>query len=204
VTAGGNVAALHNRGVDVFQIRDCSVLHPPECCVKKWTTFVGVVAAVLLTLSAAFFAVGPDRVWGIFGNIDLGPVSFETLQRRMTPNDALACPRGLCRDYSDIESATYPVSARDLRFEFVRVIQTEPRVTLVAVDDASSTLRFVQRSAWFGFPDTIVVRFFDRPGGRSTLAMYSRSKFGRSDFGVNRIRLERWLKKLALYVKLEH
>jgi uncharacterized protein (DUF1499 family) len=41
------------------------------------------------------------------------------------------------------------------------------------------------------------VRFFDRPGGRSTLALYSRSQLGHGDMGVNRARIERWLAKLA-------
>ena len=168
---------------------------------KRSMIFVSVLSAVLLSLSAAFFVVGPDRVWRMFGDPDLGPVSFETLQRRMTPNDALACPKGLCRGLSDIESPIYPVSAQDLRPEFARVLQTEPRVTLVSADDATLTSRYIQRSAWFGFPDTIVVRFLDLPDGRSTLAIYSRSRFGESDFGVNRTRLERWLKKLALYVE---
>jgi uncharacterized protein (DUF1499 family) len=52
-----------------------------------------------------------------------------------------------------------------------------------------------------GFPDTIVVRFLDLPDGRSTLAIYSRSRFGESDFGVNHARLERWLGKLTRYVE---
>jgi uncharacterized protein (DUF1499 family) len=166
--------------------------------VKTWVTIVTVLAAVLLSLSAAFFAVGPDRIWRMFGDPDLGPVSFETLQRRMTPNDALACPIGLCGDRSDIESPIYPVPAQDLGLEFAKVLQTEPRVTFVVADDATSTFRYIQRSAVLRFPDTILVRFLDLPDGRSTLAIYSRSRFGESDFGVNRKRLERWLKKLAL------
>ena len=47
------------------------------------------------------------------------------------------------------------------------------------------------------FPDTIVVRFLDRPDGRSTLAIYSRSQLGTNDLGVNLARIERWLDKLA-------
>ncbi|MFN7193418.1 MAG: DUF1499 domain-containing protein [Rhodospirillales bacterium] len=33
------------------------------------------------------------------------------------------------------------------------------------------------------------------------MALYSRSRFGESDFGVNRARLERWLEKLASHAK---
>src|SRR6516165_742003 len=31
---------------------------------------------------------GPERIWNIFGPPDLGAISFETLKRRSTPNDA--------------------------------------------------------------------------------------------------------------------
>ena len=65
------------------------------------------------------------------------------------------------------------VDAAKLRAAFGWVIAAEPH-------------RYVQRSALMGFPDTIVVRFFDRAGGRSTLALYSRSQLGHVDMGVNR------------------
>lgn len=80
-----------------------------------------------------------------------------------------------------------------------KVIATEPRVSLVESDDATLTERYIQRSALLKFPDTIVVRYIKKPEGGSTLAIYSRSQLGHSDLGVNLARLERWLRKLALY-----
>ena len=70
-------------------------------------------------------------------------------------------------------------------------------MTKVEAADRGRTERYIQRSRLMGFPDTIVVRFLERPEGRSTLALYSRSQLGRGDFGVNRARIERWLEKLA-------
>jgi len=157
------------------------------------------ILLLLALLIAAFFLIGPERVWELFGPADLGPVSFETLERRATPNDALACPPGVCRAQSDLTPPEYAVDAAKLRAAFGWRIAAEPRVTRVATDDAELTDRYVQRSALMRYPDTIVVRFFDRPGGRSTLALYSRSQLGHGDMGVNRARLERWLKQLADY-----
>jgi uncharacterized protein (DUF1499 family) len=77
------------------------------------------------------------------------------------------------------------------------VISSEPRITAVASDDATLTDRYIQRSALMRYPDTIVVKFFDLPDGRSTIAVYSRSQLGKSDLGVNRVRIERWLAKLG-------
>lgn len=155
----------------------------------------------LIILSAvvviAFMAMGAERFWRLFGDADLGPVSFEQLQRRTSPNDALACPEGACPARADIITARYLASARELRAALAKVIASEPRVTTVDLDEATLTDRYVQRSERLGFPDTIVVRFYDRPDGQSTLAIYSRSKLGHSDLGANRARIERWLAKLA-------
>jgi len=157
---------------------------------------VRAAVAVVALIVVAFFAIGHDRFWRLFGDPDIGPVAFETLLRSATPNDALACPPDICVAPADIATLVYPVSAGVLRAAFVGVIAAEPRVTQVASDDATLADRYVQRSARLGFPDTIIVRFIDRPGGQSTIALYSRSQIGHSDLGVNRARLERWLATL--------
>ena len=93
------------------------------------------------------------------------------------------------------------MSAGDLQLAFSNVIASEKRVTKVEATDRDRrdrTERYIQRSRLMGFPDTIVVQFFERPGGRSSLALYSRSQLGKSDFGVNRARIARWLEKLTM------
>ena len=144
--------------------------------------------------------VGPEWIWSFFGPPDLGPVAFETLERRTTPNDALACPPHFCKATSDLVSPLFAVDADGLRTAMAKVIASEPRITLVHSDGPTLTERYVQRSVLLGFPDTVVVRYIGQSQGRSTLAMYSRSQLGRSDLGVNKARLERWLAKLRQVV----
>lgn len=158
------------------------------------TAFVAIIAVGVI------FIVGRDWFWSLFGSPDLGPVAFETLERRTTPNDALACPPQLCKARSDLEPPLFAVDANELRAAMVKVILSEPRIALVHRNDTALIERYVQRSALFGFPDTVVVRYVEKPGDRSTLAMYSRSQFGHSDLGVNKGRLERWLAKLRQVV----
>ncbi len=159
---------------------------------------IGIGLVLLATVIVlAFVVTGPERFWSVFGEPDLGPVSFEQLQRRTSPNDALACPQDVCKATADIRSALYPVTARALRIAFAKVIATEPRVTTVDSSDSTLTDRYIQRTEWLGFPDTVVVQFFDRAGGQSTLAIYSRSQLGKSDLGANKARIERWLSGLA-------
>lgn len=162
-------------------------------------TISAIVAGVAVVTVGVILVVGPERIWRLFGRPDLGPIEFETLERSTTPNDALACPPHLCKAESDFTQSHFAVDATALRAAMAKVIATEPRVSLVESDDATLTERYIQRSALLKFPDTIVVRYIKKPEGGSTLAIYSRSQLGHSDLGVNLARLERWLRKLALY-----
>ena len=54
-------------------------------------------------------------------------------------------------------------------------------------------LVYIQHSPAFGFPDIITVEFVALGPDRSGIALYSRSRYGRNDFGKNRERVERWL-----------
>ena len=162
-----------------------------------WPTVLGVVAAAAIAALAVFFIVGPERIWAFFGPADLGPVTFETIKRRSSPNDLLACPQNICTAKSDVIPPIFALSAPELAKVFATVIASEPSVEQVAFEDGGLTQRYVQRTKIMRFPDTIVVRFIDLGDGRSTIALYSRSQLGESDFGVNRARIERWLEKLS-------
>jgi uncharacterized protein (DUF1499 family) len=162
-----------------------------------WNTVVAGLLGFLAIAAGIFLVVGPVKVWNWLGPADLGPVAFETLQRRKSANDALACPQGMCAAKLDMPSPLYKGSATELRAAFARVIAAEPQVERVHANDETLTDRYVQRSKLMHYPDTLVVQFLDRPGGRATLALYSRSQVGESDLGVNRQRIDRLLLKLA-------
>lgn len=160
-----------------------------------WSGIAIGVAVIGVAAVGSFFVVGPERIWTALGPADLGPVAFETLERRTSPNDALACPADVCKAKSDLTPPVYTVAKDDLRLALAKVIASEPQIEVVSAD--GDTERYVQRTPKMRFPDTIVVQYFDRPGGQSTLALYSRSQIGESDLGVNKERIERWLHKLA-------
>ncbi len=156
-------------------------------------------AAVLMGAVMAMIAFGGlERVWALLGPPDLGPVVLETLERRAAPNDALACPEDLCRAQSDITPPVYAVDSGALKAAMARVIASEQDVT--KVEDAGRSERYIQRTKWMRFPDTIVVRYVPLGAGQSTLALYSRSQLGYGDLGVNRARIARWLEKLSAEV----
>ena len=57
---------------------------------------------------------------------------------------------------------------------------------------------YVQRSAWMRFPDYISVRALPAGDKRATLAVFSRSRYGASDLGVNAKRVSAWLAAIPL------
>ena len=166
-----------------------------------WGTVAAWVAGALAVAVVVFVSAGAERVWGLFGPADLGDIRFEALVRRSSPNDALAIPEGFGSGRLDMTSPAYAVPPRELRDAFRRALEVEKRLVRVAEDEVALTARYVQQTAFLGFPDTIVVRFVAVGRERSSIALYSRSKLGRSDFGANKARLERWLAMLARDVK---
>lgn len=161
-------------------------------------TLIACIVFVLIAAGAlGLVTLGPERIWRLAGPADLGDVAFETLQRRRTPNDALACPAGLCQARSDLVPPVWRASVGELRAAFGRALQAEAGLQQVAGDEQSLKCRYVQRTKLMRFPDTIVVRFLEAGEGRSTLALYSRSQIGAGDLGANRARIDRWLASLA-------
>lgn len=143
-------------------------------------------------------AYGIAHFWDRFvGPPDLGPVVFARITRSPTANDALICPTGECGSAPvDATPPVFAVPVARLRDE-VRVIEVnDPDVFPLARNEAPLQDRYLARTRLMRFPDTINVRFIDLGEGRSTLALYSRSQIGRSDFGVNRARLDAWIAEL--------
>jgi uncharacterized protein (DUF1499 family) len=129
-------------------------------------------------------------------------IEYETLVRARTPNTFLLAPEGLCRNAKpDVVASTYGVTASQLRQAFLAVALSKPRVSHALKDDQALYDNLLQKSALFGFPDLIAVRFMDLGKGRSTLAVYSRSVYGRSDLGVNRARIMAWVRELQETIK---
>ncbi|MEQ8345956.1 MAG: DUF1499 domain-containing protein [Sneathiellaceae bacterium] len=163
-----------------------------------WLAAATTLAVLLWFLAALLF--GRQAILEfLFGAPDRMTVSFESLVPPGTPNSYLVCPAGFCRAARPAaESPEYDVPAARLETAWMRMLERQPRVTVLAQDAAERQLDIEQRSLLVGYPDTVTVRFIPLQGSRSTLAVYSRSHYGRSDYGVNKERVEHWLDDLAL------
>lgn len=139
-------------------------------------TRVGVLALMVLA-SPARTAVALD------------PTSVDRTGR---PNDFLICPAGACTAVADLPGPILAAPPEAVLGAWREVIEAAPRTVILAMDEQRLVLQAEQRSALFGFIDTIAVRVLALPDGRSTFAAYSRSATGYWDLGVNRRRLGEW------------
>jgi len=104
------------------------------------------------------------------------------------------CPAGFCEPPGDCTSPIFAVPWERLRDTWRAAIAAEPRITEVSAGTADPhRLTYVQRSAMLRFPDIITVEFVQLGPNRSSIAIYSRSRYGDYDFGKNRKRVGKWL-----------
>ncbi len=138
----------------------------------------------------------------VFGSPDMGPVDFETYRRGARPNEALACPPGLCANATpDFDPGVFDVPDEELRRRFTAFVLSQPGVVPVYRSDQPGRPmqdRYVQRSRLMSYPDTINVRFIALGNSTSTLAIHSRSQIGYGDMGVNLARIRLWTGAQAL------
>jgi uncharacterized protein (DUF1499 family) len=130
--------------------------------------------------------------------LDIGPVDWTTLTRRPSRNDALACSADRCPNAkADWTAKTYAMAPGELLARLGKLVLAEAHVRAMPNEPGRPHLaRFIQYTPLMRFPDTVDIEAFPAADGGSTLAIYSRSLLGRSDFGVNHARVERWLHKL--------
>jgi len=96
----------------------------------------------------------------------------------------------------DQAAPVYKMTPAELAAKINKVALARPRTRLLAGAPESGEMTYVTRSRFWGFPDFTSVRVLPSGSGAS-FAAFARARFGRSDLGVNRARLEAWLKALA-------
>jgi len=123
-------------------------------------------------------------------------IDMARLERPGTPNTALAAPAGFV-PAPDIVTRRYAVAPDRLLAAVQAVAVAQPRTVVHAVFADRQQAHFVARSALLNFPDLVAVQVTPESG----LILWSRSIYGRSDFGANKARLEAWLAALEARLK---
>jgi uncharacterized protein (DUF1499 family) len=123
-------------------------------------------------------------------------IDFATVQRDSVPNQYLLCPKGMCSTETDGEAPVFDVPLEQLQVAWDEMLAEQPRLQVLRRDVTNVQIDYVQRTRLLRFPDLITVRFVPIDDGHSTVAIYSRSVWGKGDMGVNRIRVEEWLARV--------
>lgn len=106
------------------------------------------------------------------------------------PNEFRVAPGG------DMEAVHLPRSAEAVATQLDAIALGEPRTAAIAGSPEDGFTTYVQRSRLMGWPDIVSVRV-EPDGDGARVLIWSRARYGHSDLGVNRARVERWLDKLG-------
>ncbi|MEM7060762.1 MAG: DUF1499 domain-containing protein [Pseudomonadota bacterium] len=116
-------------------------------------------------------------------------------ERTGRPNDYLVAPAGAAASTPDREPSVHLLPPEELLFLFDAVARPSRNVDVIAGGVKDRHITYVQRTTVLGFPDYISVKAIEVDGG-SALIIWSRSRYGYSDLGVNKKRIDAWLAQI--------
>ena len=151
----------------------------------KILVILGLLAAAGVMLYVRFTPSDPE----------LWHVDPRAASRPDTPNSWLIRPVG-----GDAPSPEFALTAPELAALVDEVVLAQPRTRRLAGSVEAGHMTYVARTPLMGFPDYVSIRVFATATGAS-LAVFSRARFGQSDLGVNRKRVEDWLAAIDAAVR---
>lgn len=156
-----------------------------------WSIAVVVVAVAGAAVYFRTVPSAPDR-WHVDPLVAEAPT---------TPNAWRVGPAPALGPEPDVEAPVYDLSADALARKLDAMVMAEPRTERLAQSQDGLWVTYVQRSRVMGFPDYMSVRVIPRGEDAATLSIFSRSRYGQSDLGVNRARVENWLAGLSAFAR---
>ncbi|MCR9125190.1 MAG: DUF1499 domain-containing protein [Rhodobacteraceae bacterium] len=137
---------------------------------KKGAIMLGWVVLALVVAGAVYVRAAPlqPKRWHVAPQV-AADADLPQGVRRLVPADAMALER------------------------FDAVARAAPRTTVLAGDVSEGMVTYVTRSRVVGFPD-----YTTAMQDGADLKIFARLRFGRSDLGVNRARVDGWLRQAGL------
>ncbi len=154
---------------------------------------VGALAGILILVFLLGTLWGWDNIWvRTAGPADQGAISFAGLKKNPKPNQAIMAPANLVeRTQIDVVSPVYGLEPPAILTEMEKALKSMGDFERVDDGSRADYRRYVFRSKYLRFPDTVDVLGVPATSGSSHLAIYSRSQVGESDFGVNLARIRK-------------
>jgi hypothetical protein len=156
---------------------------------------VGVVVAGVIVTRIVMGREAEDRV--AEGEI----VEFAHLSPDSRPSRFLMCPPDYCSRPPEAASPVFDMGWERLRDLWSETVARQLRVKLIAGDGERRKITYIQHSALLRLPDIVTIEFVELPGGKSSFAIESRSRYGWLDFGANGSRVRAWVGLLQAVAK---
>lgn len=113
-------------------------------------------------------------------------IDFATLIRPVSPNTYLLAPEGICaKAEADSAPPEYNLSANQLYETLVETIKSRSSWRIKSQNVEELRIHFIAISSFLRFKDDIDVQIVPLSDSSATIAIYSRSRVGYSDFGAN-------------------
>lgn len=121
-------------------------------------------------------------------------IDFQDFTLPASPNSYYVAPEDFSAVTPQEISPIYNVDVDTLSIAWHAVIKRQPRIT--ELEQKAFQFSYIQRTKWLNFPDYIDVKLIPSSSTQSTIAIFSRSKYGYYDFGTNQQRVQSWLAQL--------
>ena len=120
--------------------------------------------------------------------------NFKDLVLKNTRNQYLVLPKNFTsKSKPNLISPEFKCSVNDLQDVFLKFLNSQNRIRNIVHDKKNNKLSCIQFTKIFRFPDIIDIEFISINLEISSIAIYSRSKYGYYDFNVNKNRINLWL-----------
>jgi len=120
-----------------------------------------------------------------------------------TPNDYRIALRSLTEERVDTEPPIYAERPLVLAQAFDQFAFSQRDTNRIAGLPPELMMTYVQYTETLKMPDYLTVKFIDLGDGTSTVAIYSRSRFGYGDMGMNERRAQSWIRSLDGFIATE-
>jgi Protein of unknown function (DUF1499) len=161
---------------------------------RGWRVVLVCVAVVLLGIALA--ALGLRIYLGREAETRLATdevIDFAARNATGRANVFAMCPAGFCNPPGDLASPVFRIGWERLHDYWRELIAAQRRVEQVGWNEKRRRATYIQRSAMLHFPDIVTVEFVSLGPDRASLAIDSRSRYGKGDMGVNRRRVTEWM-----------
>ncbi len=141
-------------------------------------------------LAALVGAVASGALW-----VRLAPVDAERWHVDPLSADPPGSNGWLVRDGGDEPPSRFDAPALEVLRRLDGIATAEPRTRRVTGSVDEGRITYETRSRLWGFPDYTTIAVTEDLGGAAPVVL-ARARYGASDLGVNRARVDRWLSEL--------